>query len=309
MRALVVLRKTLADFASGKLLLLYLVPYLGLSGLIAMAVTDSFPHDIGSLALSSQARFVSEQFAWIGFVWAIGIPIMVLGAVLAASSLATEAERGTLRILLSKPIRRWEVFVGTAAAIFVYTFLAGLMGLFAVGAGIVLLSGVSAGALGQGFFALLGPTVVYGAIVAVVIAAVGSTLAVLTRNSTRTLLGGLLVPALFFAFIPIRMLAGQTYRSFFLYYVDLNYHFGNAYVYVHELIGPGLSPPAQSTLDTVAGVYESTAAASDPLVGGMPNSLPTVGYVPPVLSVGLLLVGAGLILAVGLRQFDAIDIS
>lgn len=309
MRLLVVMRKTLADFASGKLLLLYLVPFLGLSGLIAMAVSNSFPNNIGSLALSSQARFISEQFAWIGFIWAVGIPVMVLGAVLAANSLASEAERGTLRILLSKPVRRWEVLIGTAAAIFVYTFLAAVVGLFVVGAAILILSDVSAGAFSGSFFALLGGNIVYAMIVAGVIAAVGSTVAVLTRNSTRTLLGGFIIPALFFAFIPVRTIAGDTYQNFYLYYVDLNYHFGNVYVFVHDLIGSGFSPPAQSSLDLVSGVYESTAAANDPLVGGMPNSLPPVGYVPPAVSLAALLVVSVAILAIGIRQFVTMDIS
>lgn len=309
MRVPTIFRKTFADFSSPKFLLAYLVPYLAIGCFLALGFTNDIPDDVATLPLGQQEAILFDTFAALSFFWGVGIPLLVVGAVLSANTLALEAERGTLRILLSKPIRRWEVVAGTFLAILSFSVLVALVSMLLMGVALYVLSGASAAAIGGGIFALVPGNLVFALFVSVVAAGLGTALAVLTRNRLRTALAGVVLPILYFAFLPIRALGGALYEDYFLYVVDVSYHFGHAFVLIHEAVGSGFTPETQAALAIWTGVYDPRRPLVDPLLGGMPTSLDPVGYVPPVVSVaGLLVLAAGLF-GFALYRFERMDVS
>ncbi|PSP83060.1 hypothetical protein BRC96_09110 [Halobacteriales archaeon QS_6_64_34] len=220
----------------------------------------------------------------------------------ALPTVLSEAEKGTLRILLSKPARRWELYLGTFLTIVSYAVLVGLASLFVLGSMLYLMADVGAAAIGVGIFSSIPGALAFGAFGAVVVTSVGLAVAVTTKDRLRTALGGLVIPALFFVFIPARMFADDIYEDYALYLVDVSYHFGHAFVFLYETIGIGLSPRSQQLL-ILSGVYERPTGR-----GHLPESVPTTGHLPMELSVALLAGIAVVALAVGVVRFRRIDV-
>jgi ABC-2 type transport system permease protein len=308
MRAAVIARKTLGDFSSLKVLVPYLLVSLIPATLMANGMTNSLPADFGTFPLHHQEAELVWAFVQISFPWVIGVPALVLGAVLAANTLALQRQRGSLRILLTKPIRRRDVLLGTVLAIVAFSFLAVLATLLATLSILYVRTGASPNALGA-FVDLAAPTLAYAALVTLSMAALGIFLAVLTGSRLRTVLGAMVVPALFLGFILVRLVAPTSYRDNALYLVDVSYHYGNVYVWLHNTLGSGFTPPTASTLGISSGVYDDTAVLYDPLLGGMPAQLEPIGHLSPTVSLALLVGGTVLLLALSLVQFERADIS
>lgn len=300
MRLLTIYRKTLGDLANPKLLVGYFVPLLTLSFFFVLGLANN--EITGGAPLFQQEAELLASFVGTSYLLAVGIPLQGLCAVFCALTLASEAEKGTLRILLSKPVKRWQLYLGTFLAIVSYAVVVGLASLFVLGTMLYLLADVSAAAIGVGIFSSLPGALAFAAFGAVVVTSVGLAVAVTTKDRLRTALGGLVIPALFFVFIPARIFAGDVYEDYALYLVDVNYHFGHAFVFLYEAVGVGLSPRSQRLL-MLSGVYERPAGR-----GHLPESLPTTGHLPMELSVVLLSAVAVVALGVGVLRFRRIDI-
>jgi len=75
-----------------------------------------------------------------------------------------------------------------------------------------------------------------------------------------------------------------------------------------ESVSGNFVPPVQESLGTVSGVFEVANARVDPLVGGMPTSLPLSGYVPQSVSLLGILVICGIAIFYAVYRFQRKDI-
>lgn len=306
----VLARRTLAEFSSIKLLGLFLVPFLAVTFFVGIATSQAAPDGLAGMPLHVQEAWLARSFALLAFVWGAGVPFMVLVGVLAANGVAWEFERGTLGILLSKPVGRREVYAGKFVAVFLFAFLAMVAGVLVSAVAVFRLTSAIPAAIPGAIWPQLPGTLAYALYVSFVTAAVGSAVAVLTASRLRTVLGVLVVPGLFVAFAVARLVpTGGMYETFHLYLLDVSYHFGNAFVFVHDVAGTGFSPLTQRGLELATGAYDTTGAGIDPLVGGMPGSIPLTGYVPPAASFAALLVASVVLLAVAAVRFERMDVS
>lgn len=301
MRIVTIYAKTVADLAKPKLLAGYFLPLLAIMLFMIIALTNN--QLTAGAPLFQQEADLLTSFAFLSYLMAVGMPLQGLCAVLCAMTLASEAERGTLRILLSKPVKRWQLYLGTFAAIITYAMLVGLASLFITASWLFVAGGLDAAALRVGVFDSLVGLLVFGLFGTVLVTSVGLALAVSTKDRLRTALGALSIPVLFFIFVPVQVFSGDVYEDYNLYLVDVNYHFGNLFVFLHETIGNGLPPSTQSLLTALTGVYEQPE-----IRGHTPQSLELTGHVPAELSVVLLAGLAVAAFAVGLRRFQRIDV-
>lgn len=310
-KSLVVARKTLRDFSSLKLLLAFFVPYSVVTWIVSQGMVGTTDEAVGKLPLGTQEQILVQAFSQLSFAWAAGLPAMVLVAVLAANGIAKDEQRGTLRILLSKPVSRRSVLLGKFAAVVVFGFLAAAASLLVAGVTLYSASGASASALGGSIFALLPGNLVYALFVTLLVSAVGTFFAVATASRLKTALGTILIPAVFFAFLFVRAITGGSglYETYRLYLVDVNYHLGNSFVLVHEGLGAEFSPLTQAALWITTGVYDASGWGHDPLVGGFSGTVPVVGHVPAAASVAVVVILSGGLLTAAIRRFDSRDIS
>jgi ABC-2 type transport system permease protein len=301
-----ILRKTFADLARPLLLLGYFLVFGGVLFFLALGFANNDLENVADSPLVQQEAEFYRAFLGISVLWAGAIPLMLLGAVASATSLAKEAEQGTLQILLSKPVRRTEVLLGTFGAIVGFVLFVGIASLLLTGLALFEFSGTSAAALEEGLFGALPGLLAFVLLLAVFVAALGLALAVRTGNRLQTGLGSLVVPALYFAFFPIRALAGASYEDYYLYLLDVNYHFGNAFVVLVEALNGGFDAETQAYVTTFTGVYDAEQAEAEPQ--NLPESLDLAGHVDPVVSLlAIVLVSAGL-LAYATVRFQRMDV-
>lgn len=295
--------KTFADLSRPKLVAGYLVPFLAVAWFFGLALSENDLAEPGTTVAEQEAALYAA-FMPVAFFWAVGIPVLVVAGILSANTLAREAERGSLRMLLSKPVSRWKFLLGTYASVVTYTGLVALANVLLAASLLVEMSDVSPAAVEGGIVEPLAGNLLFALFGACVVAAVGLCLAVFTRNRLQTALGALVVPALYFAFFPIRLLSGAVYDDYALYLLDVNYHFGNAFVYVHEAVGGEFDVRTQAGLAIWTGVYELPEEGAEEL----PASLEPVGNVSMEASVALLALLAVACLAAALYRFQRMDV-
>ena len=303
-RLTLIARKTFADLASPLVLVGYFLVFGTVLFFVALGFSNGEMASVNSLTVGEQADAFYRATLAVAAIWAASMPIMLLGAIASATTLATEAEAGTLQILLSKPVRRWEVLLGTVGAIVAFLVAVGLAGLLLTGLALYEISGVSAAALENGFFSTLPGLLAFVLLVAAFAASLGVALSVTTRNRLKTGLGSLVVPALYFAFLPIRGIARQTYEDYHLYIIDVSYHFGNAFVLVNEALGGSFDAETQASLAGITGVYDAQQAEAEEL----PASLDLVGHVPPVVSLAAIIGCTVVLLGIATYRFERMDV-
>lgn len=306
-QTLLFVRKTARDDTRPLLLLAFLVPYLGLAVLISLLLTTG-QDPLSAQPIAAQEQALLNDYSRMAFVWLVTFP-MVFIAVVTARSVAGEHERGTLRVLLSKPVRRSEVLLGQYLAITAVGWLVMLVGLFVGAVALVLFAEPSDSAIQGGLLAFVPATAVYALVVAAVTAAVGTLIGVLTRSRLKTVILTSLLPVTFLGFVFAKfLLSDDLYEQYFLYLPDVNYHLGVLFAVVHDLLGGGFDPSTAERLDTVSGAFDGGGAWEDPLLEGFVGSIPLAGHVPTVVSVvGLLALGVAS-LGLALWRFERMDV-
>ena len=305
-KSITILGKTLGDLSDPRVLAAYAVVYIGVLGFLALAFGQNIiPDGGGDLPVAEQGVYMFGAFLAMSHLWALGIGLLLFGAVAGANTLAREAERGTLRIVLSKQVRRWEVLLGTFVGITLFVGLVGVANALVGAVALFWFSDVSAAALEVGVFDALSGTVAYALFVGGFVASLSLALSVFTKNRLQTALGLLVVPALYFALSVARLFGPEFYEDNALYLADMSYHFGNAFVVIHEAIGGDLPVEAQQALSIFSGVYDLPSGENQE---ALPESLELAGHVDPMVSVSVLVGVAAVSFLVALVEFQRTDL-
>lgn len=304
-RILLFTRKTMRDCTQPKLLLVFLIPYLGLTAFFSTILA---PDDMAGAPLFTQEQQFIEVYSQLSFAWLVTFPLVFV-AILAAVVVAGESERGTLRILLSKPVHRWEFLLGKFLGVAIVGTLTVLAGLFAGATMLFLGTEASSAALGDSIVALLPGTLLYALVVVCAVTALGVAVGVWTGSRLKTALVTALAPVLFYVFTFVQLIQlGGTYETYYLYVPDLSYHFGNLYIFIQDAVGPEFTPETQDAFASVSGVYDAGAGWRDPLLEGIVGSVPLSGYVPQLVSLALIALVTAALLAAAFVTFERMDV-
>lgn len=299
---LAIYRKTLGDISEPKSILTYLTVFVGVLFFLGVGSTNEVPDAVATLPLTEQEVALMNIYTAISYLWGAGIGLLAAGALFVSLTLATEAQRGTLDLVLSKPVRRPTVLLAMFLANVTFLFAVGIASLLLVAVTLYGMGGFSAAALGRGVIGMLLPLSVYTLLVCTLVVAVGMAASVYTRNRLRTASMTAILPALFFGLFVARVFPGSIYEDYSLYLLDVSYHLGNVYTLLLEtLVGP-LPTEVQARLGFWTGVYE---VPDDP--SAVEGSLELIGYVDPIVSLALcsaLTVGSLTFALVKFQRFD-----
>jgi ABC-2 type transport system permease protein len=300
---LAIYRKTLGDLSDPKSLVTYLVAFTVVLFFLSLGFMYEVPAEVATLPLTEQEVELLAVYTSLSWFWGVGLGLLTAGSLFVALTLATEAERGTLDLVLSKPVRRWTVLLAVLLANVTFLFVVGVAGLLLSVVALYEMGGFSAAALGRGVFDVLPAMLVYTLAICVLVATVGMASSVVTRNRLQTAALTAVIPVLFFAMFVARAFPGSIYEDYSLYLIDMSYHLGNVYVLLLDTIGDPLPVEVQAQLGFWTGVYELPAEQES-----LPESLELIGYVDPAVSLALylaLVVGS---LAFALVRFQRLDI-
>lgn len=202
-------------------------------GLISGGLGFLFAYIYNNLSKSvlTYDRFSSNiltVYSLIAFMLIIGIMIWVISANSSSGLFANEIHEGTMRLLLSKEITRFQLVTGKILGMLLGSVVYLIMSFAVFILFFCLFSGVEKDILllvikGTSLF------IVYGVLVIFIIGGLGTFLSTIFKKKVPAILIMVALSGLVFGIIPIiRVILIQLgyYNQFHLYLIDLNYHFG-----------------------------------------------------------------------------------
>lgn len=258
----------------------------------------------GTMSFEMQAGYLVGAFMVMSFLWMAGFYLAYFGISFSGlESVAKEDERGTLLLMVSKPVSRLQFLLGKFLALVLSALLLEallLLGTVVAFWGILDLDPEILGALLE----LVPWIFLFSVIVAILFAAISVALSTLIKNDAVRGIAMMLVLALIFSAGPmLRALWANGYEDYRLYYLDGSYNLGNAYVLLLDQAERGrMIPQAQAWLGLSTGAYKAGpetmltmflggAEGFDPDIGAMAPSLERTTYLGPLVSTALCLVG------------------
>ncbi|MHA1827646.1 MAG: ABC transporter permease, partial [Candidatus Heimdallarchaeaceae archaeon] len=123
MRFHIVMLKTLKDLFSTKRSLVFLIISLIPVFIFANVSQREAVFNFKVMTLPMQIQMMNGIFIIMSFIWIAGIPLVLLAAMTCGSFISKEEQDGTLLLLASKPIRRYEIIIGKFFAFLVSTMI------------------------------------------------------------------------------------------------------------------------------------------------------------------------------------------
>jgi ABC-type transport system involved in multi-copper enzyme maturation permease subunit len=257
----------------------------------------------GAMSLEMQTHTFVGYFLIFSFIWIAGFYIAYMIITTGMDFVSKEAEEGTLLLMVSKPIGRFQFILGKFLALLVTTLLIELVVLF----GSILIFWALLGLEPESVRALVGLVFwifLYSVLIAILFDALTIAISTLFKGKViKTVLTMLLVMLVFGVGPILRMVWPTAYENYHLYYIDPGYHLGNAYVSASEqAISGRMTPQSQAYLGIFTGTYKAgmeelvlamftgSSESFDPDIHAMPPSLEQTDYLNPLVSVLLCLV-------------------
>ncbi|MFH1848952.1 MAG: ABC transporter permease subunit [archaeon] len=308
-RIRVIFEKTLRDLFSVKRTGIFLGAAVIVPLILAIMTEDVF--GLAEMTLDSQTSFLSSLFLIVCFVWVAGLPLFLLTVGSCASFISGEVNKGTMLLLVSKPVKRWEILVGKFLAFLVYAMVIEFAALMAVPYIWSIVYDLSLYVFVRLLFLVI-PVFLYSFFVIMLFASISSALSALSRNPVKiTITLVLLAIFIFFGFSVVRQytVPSGLYEKYNLYYYDVNYHLGNVYVFVIENIAQKrIAPYMQVPLAGFTGVYDVNSDFVEMDHGIMIESLPKYSYASAYESLLLWLIVSVIVIAAGITYFERKEI-
>ncbi len=316
-RMIVLIRKTLSDLyrTRGFVISIIIMVIFPIGALLALTLLPtSTSIDFGSASIYSAAMSFSFNLISNLYFWTLGICLATLVSAKSAGKIADEVTKGTMLMLVSKPISRFQIFLGKYIAVFLYGMMLSFFGIYITGWVTVL---INSGNISH-FIAMipfLNLMFVYSLFVEFIFLTISMALSSIMKKG-RTV-GGLvlllvLITYLVFYLIKtlklIDLVIDFVPQLVLINYIDLGYHFGNVLNLLNNVFN--ILPPStlwQLTFNGYTGIFDLTPADTHQSIelGGYDLN----GYVDPVVSL-LILVGlTGLLLLFGLNSLRKKEIT
>jgi ABC-type transport system involved in multi-copper enzyme maturation permease subunit len=301
-KAIIIMNKTVNELMSFKRLITMLVIGLAPAILFGAGIwRESFRS--GALSLEMQIWTMVGYFLLISFVWIVGAFIAYVIFIGGLDSISKEEESGTLLLIVSKPISRFQFILGKFLGLLVTTLLFEIIillgSLFIFWLTLRLDPDTVSALLGIIFWIFL-----YSIIVVIFFDALTIAMSTLFKNQVLKITLSIVLVGFIFTFgLLLRAQWPSTYEKYHLSYIDPGYHLGNIYVSAVEQAESGrMTPQIQAYMGIINGTYSTgtegtllvmftgASRSFDPDIGAMPPSLERTNYINPIFSMLICLV-------------------
>lgn len=300
-KTVIVANKTISELMSLKRLAAGLL--IGLAPAILFGFVWRENLSAGTMSLEMQMRTMVGYFMLISFVWIVGAFIAYLIITSGIDSVSKEEEDGTILLMVSKPISRFQFILGKFLGLLVTILLLEVVILFGSIFIFWLILGLDPETIGS-LLSVASWIFLYSIIVAILFDALAIAMSTIFKSQMLKITLSLVLVMLIFLFgFIMRIQWPSTYEKFHLGYIDPGYHLGNIYVSVVEQVESGrITPQTQAYMGLINGTYSAgleeavlvmfTGASQsfDPDIGAMPPSLERTNYLNPIFSVLLCLI-------------------
>lgn len=295
MRFHIITAKTIRDLMSFKRVLA--VTLVGLLPVFIMAVNWGGSNWAKNLSLEMASNTLVGYFMILIFMWMAGFYFAYVIATGGMEFISKEEETGTLLLMVSKPVGRFEFILGKYLALVITSLI---LQMLMLSSAIVLFWGVAdldPGIVGD-MLELVPWLFIYAVIISILFAAITVFLATLIRGrATMIGISTVIIALIFLAGLITRIGWMDTYDGNSLYLIDPGYQLGNTYMALSESAESGqMIPKVQALFGMFTGGYKTGteelvlttflgSSAIDPDIGAMQPSLDETSYIPPLISI------------------------
>ena len=235
----------------------------------------------GLTNLDTQKQIASIIFTIICFIWTVGIPVSIMVTTIGSGLIANEESEGTMLLLVSKPLRRFEIVLGKFLGLFLSTYIYLIAVIFFSLIIFYKATGTDPETLDT-IFGVLPGIFIYSALVVMFFASLSIFLSSLFKKRIPAVV--ILIFIVFFTYFLSPMLLKSLVEKFF--FIDLNYQFSN--ILYHLFTNSGgikVAPSIQTYLGFVVNVFKRDPYAFDPDIQAMPPSLTLNDAMSPAASI------------------------
>lgn len=253
-----------------------------ITALVLLIILSSLKDMLGGVAnLDLQKQLASVIFTFICFIWTVGIPVAVMVSTVGSGLVANEESEGTMLILSSKPLRRYEIVLGKFLGLFISTCIYTAAILCLTLLIFYKATGVDPESLDV-LFRVLPGIFAYSALFIIFFAALSIFLSSLFRKRIPAVIT--LVFIIFYIFLISPFMLKSIVQHFSL--IDLNYQFSNILYYSYiQTSGVKLAPSIQTYLGMAINLFIQDSRSFDPDIAAMPPSLTLNDSMSPLASV------------------------
>lgn len=309
MRFQTIMIKTLRDLLSVKRNIVFLFLLLIAPIIISSIINMNFT--LESMTLANQIQTVNIFFIMLIFFWVSGILLVMFASVTCGDFITKEESDGTLLILTSKPVRRYEIVIGKYFAFLLNSIILILSALVITPLIMFWLLPIDTAVLDT--MAMQIPSMFFYALfIAITFGALATAASSISKSRFKTIM--ILVAmtiTIYLGFILFRgyMISTGIYDPYIVW-SDVNYHMGNSYVLFLDSTQVRMSPTLQAILGTVTGTYNAADPGMlfDKDLGAMYPSIVRTDYINPVLSFFGWIGFTGIMLFLGIIRFQKREI-
>ena len=280
--------KTLNDLLSLRRTLLFLTVVLAFSVISSKAFKEYVPINLSSLTLAMETQMITGMFVISSFIWIVGIPLVLLASITCGDFISKEYQDGTLLLLISKPIRRWEIIIGKFLAFLLSSLL--LESIVLVSSPLIIFYVMDLDIYILETMVRLVPWLItYSVFVAFIFGSIATAFSSMFNNRIKTIVVMVIITILvYFGFTMIRAWTESfgIYRNYGLNFIDMNYHLGNSYLLFLNMSKYRMLPLFQGIMGRFTGTHEilDPERVFDKDIDAMPKSLEPKNYNSPVVS-------------------------
>ena len=301
--------KTLSDMFRLKRSIIFLIAVMILPFIISSIMSGLF--DFSSMTLANQSQSVAMFYLMIMFVWVAGIPLVLFASVTCGDFITKEENDGTLLLLTSKPVRRYEIVLGKYFAFIINILILELIAIVFTPLIMYWLLPIDPSVLDT-MASLIPSLILYSMFIAITFGALATALSCISRSRFKTIMVLVtLTIGIFLGFMFFRgyMVASNIYDPYVVW-EDVNYHMGNSYMFFLDSSGYRITPTSQAMLGMLTGTYDATDPSMlyDQDLGAMFPSIPRTDYIPPILSMLVWSAFTFILLIIGILRFQKREI-
>lgn len=288
MRFHVIMLKTLKDLFSLKRSVLFILITLLLPIVASKLFESHTPVRLSLLTLPMETQMVVAIFIISTFIWLAGIPLTILSSITCGDFISKEYQEGTLLLLVSKPVKRYEIIVGKFLAFLLNSLV--LESIVLISSPLILyyLLNLDVYIL-EAMIRLVPWLMLYSMFVTFVFGCMATALSTIFNSRIKVLV--VMVTIIILVYFGFGMIRSWTepsgvYEKYGISYLDMNYHLGNSYLFFLKRSHYRMIPLLQGILGRFTGTYESVAPEKvyDKDIGAMPSSLEVKEYMAPLTS-------------------------
>lgn len=233
-RMFILFEKTFRDICTFKKTVILILLMMSLPLVVMYFTLKDQP--FGDMSIESASMKLGFYLLPYIYLWTSGIILTIVLGSQSAGIIADEIAKGTMLILVSKPINRVQIFLGKYLAIVLYGLILSFSSIFLTGWFSVLFLSGNIDHF-TGLLPMLWFFFVYSAFLNVLFVSISMALSSIMTKGKKV--GGIIIGLIimtYLGFFMIRMLLNDSYQTYYLYFIDISYHMGNLFVFFNSAL-------------------------------------------------------------------------